>query len=357
MSDTWETFDWRSGLVPQTPPDEETRDRLSLPRTLRPVGSGAARQVPLFDPALKQYANAYRAGDPSFDDPELGRGWYTARRTAMDIVLGAVAECEHAGSLVLRGSVLLKAWFGDAAREPGDLDFVVTPHTWNVDEPRTDALLTAVARHAGAAAERTDLRFGTAIREEIWTYDRVPGLRLLLPWTARGLPGGAVQMDFVFNERLPVPPEPTAVPLLSTGGEAVLLAATPQLSLAWKMMWLMSDLHPQGKDLYDAVLLTEWCLPTYRMLSEVFQDADEEYRRRPVQAAHLTEMTDGVEWHHFAAEYPELAHSEREFTERLLTAAGRVLLAPDGTPRTEEDLAAEWFAGASTPGGDPGASA
>jgi hypothetical protein len=30
---------------------------------------------------------------------------------------------------VLRGSILLKAWFGDAAREPGDLDFgdPVTP--------------------------------------------------------------------------------------------------------------------------------------------------------------------------------------------------------------------------------------
>ncbi|MFG2526860.1 hypothetical protein [Streptomyces sp. NPDC048516] len=37
----------------------------------------------------------------------------------------------------------------------------------------------------------------------------------------------------------------------------VVRAAARALSLAWKVLWLVSDLHPEGKDLYDALLLAE----------------------------------------------------------------------------------------------------
>jgi hypothetical protein len=37
--------------------------------------------------------------------------------------------------LVLRGSLLLKAWLGGAARDPGDIDFTVIPHTKLISEP------------------------------------------------------------------------------------------------------------------------------------------------------------------------------------------------------------------------------
>ncbi|MFD9371121.1 hypothetical protein ACFWA6_25935 [Streptomyces sp. NPDC060020] len=39
----------------------------------------------------------------------------------------------------------------------------------------------------------------------------------------------------------------------------VVLAATPALSPAWKVLWPVGDRHPQGKDRYDAVLPAEHC--------------------------------------------------------------------------------------------------
>ena len=61
-----------------------------------------------------------------------------------------------------------------------------------------------------------------AVVEDIWTYDRVPGCRMVLPWVSPGLPGGHVQLDFVFNEQPPEAPEPAELP----GGTAA-QAATP----------------------------------------------------------------------------------------------------------------------------------
>ena len=41
------------------------------------------------------------------------------------------------------------------------------------------------------------------------------------------------------------------------GVAAPMLAAPAPLALAWKLLWLATDTYPQGKDLYDAVLLAE----------------------------------------------------------------------------------------------------
>ncbi|MEW2415199.1 hypothetical protein AB0953_15985 [Streptomyces sp. NPDC046866] len=78
-------------------------------------------------------------------------------------------------------------WFGPAALEPHGLDFVVVR------------------------------RSGGSRRTAVWTYERVPGRRLVLTWSAPGPPGGQVQLGFVFNEPLPVPAEPVEV----AGGEPV----------------------------------------------------------------------------------------------------------------------------------------
>ncbi|MER5177560.1 nucleotidyl transferase AbiEii/AbiGii toxin family protein [Streptomyces sp. NPDC002896] len=51
----------------------------------------------------------------------------TARRAALDHVLSLIADAPWSDSLVLRGSMVMSAWAGSAAREPGDLDFVVLP--------------------------------------------------------------------------------------------------------------------------------------------------------------------------------------------------------------------------------------
>lgn len=50
--------------------------------------------------------------------------------------------------------------------------------------------------------------------------------------------------------------------------------ASDEESLAWKLLWLYSDIHPQGKDLYDAVLLAERTALQTSLLKTVLQDAD-----------------------------------------------------------------------------------
>jgi hypothetical protein len=343
MTGAWDGFGWRSDTVPQAPLDDGTRSRLDLPSTLRPISDERAVQRSVFDPALKQYSNAYRAADPRFADPDVEQRWREARRTAIDVVLEAVADSSWAGSLVLRGSVLLRAWFGDAAREPGDLDFVVTPASWGMEEARTSAMLDAIA----AAAEATAHRSGSGIRidaagavsDDIWTYDRVPGRRLVLPWACYDLPGGTVQLDFVFNESLPTAPEPALLPSTTSDSEVILNAATAELSLAWKIMWLICDGHPQGKDLYDAVLLAEHTSLRYDVLRDVFLQAEPSDGCRPVGPGEIAALRTAVEWEHFVAEYPDIRGTEADFVDRLSAALAPTFrtAAPDTEDGTEDE--------------------
>jgi hypothetical protein len=335
VSEYGETLRVSGVEVPRTPLSEAELDRLGLPRTFRRIEDAAARQRFVFDPALKHRSHAYRTSDPEFADRQARAAWRRARRTAMDLVLAAIAGSPWRDHLVLRGSVLLAQWFGAAAREPKDLDFVVVPRDWRIEEDRTGELLRDIARSAErtaatAAAEagpdspggpdspaadpaRPAVRFDArdAVSEDIWTYDRVPGRRLVLPWTCQGTPGGIVQLDVVFNELLPVEPVTTTV------AGVRLLGATPELSLAWKLVWLAQDMHPQGKDLYDAVLLAEHCTLDYATLGAVFIAADPYYAGTPVTPDVTADMSPDDEWRHFVAEYPHLAGDPDEWLRRL----------------------------------------
>ncbi|MFF4387032.1 nucleotidyl transferase AbiEii/AbiGii toxin family protein [Streptomyces sp. NPDC001552] len=324
---TWSRFDWQDSELPREPLAEAVRAERALPRTLRPVAGDDLRQPALFDPSLKQFRRAYRAGDPVFDDPARTAAWLAARRAVLDAVLLAVSQSRWGDSLVLRGSVLLADWFGDAAREPGDLDFVVVPRSWNIDDGRTARMLEEIA--AGAAG-RAGIKDSGMVCEDIWTYERVPGTRMVLPWQVPGLPAGHVQLDFVFNERLPEEPEPVE---LACG--AVLLAASPALSLAWKLLWLVGDSHPQGKDLYDAVLLAERYPLPYALLDQVFRLAPEQPLPNPgVTAADIAAYGNvGDEWRHFAAEYPQLSDSEEDYARRLVAALAPTFAEAPENPR------------------------
>ncbi|WP_329328892.1 nucleotidyl transferase AbiEii/AbiGii toxin family protein [Streptomyces luteogriseus] len=321
MKQPWKGFGWASTEIPREPLDDATRRAGHLPMSLRPVPGDDVVQHPVFDPALKHYQNAYRATDPRFADPARGETWRVARRQALQWVLAAIADSEWVDSLVLRGSVLMSVWFGEAAREPGDLDFVVVPHTWRIDDGRTDRMLAGIAEAAQALADARGREVGISARgavvEDIWTYERVPGRRMLLPWGASGLPGGHVQLDFVFNERLPEEPEPVELP-----GGAIVQAATPELSLAWKLMWVINDMHAQGKDLYDAVLLAERHPLRRALLHEVFRLSGEwpyPYREE-ILLQDVVEAVGYVEWNHFVTEYPQFRDDERAFAERLVRA-------------------------------------
>ncbi|QWQ42308.1 nucleotidyl transferase AbiEii/AbiGii toxin family protein [Streptomyces sp. YPW6] len=292
-----------------------------VPRTMLRVLDDDAVQRTVFDPALKQFPNAFRNADPAFPSPAATRAWQAARAAALTAVRDGVAASPWAEALVVRGSVLMALWFGEEAREPGDLDFVVAPASWRMEEQRTSDLLAGVAAAAEAQAAQGEggvlIRAAGAVCEDIWTYERVPGRRMMLPWEAPGTPGGWVQLDFVFGERLPEPPERIALP-----SGALLYGATPALSLAWKVMWLINDSYAQGKDLYDATLLAERHPLPLALLQEVFRLSGEwpEPGRTRVGREDLDGALGYVEWHHFAGEYPRFEGREEEFAGRLRAA-------------------------------------
>ncbi|MCF2527826.1 nucleotidyl transferase AbiEii/AbiGii toxin family protein [Yinghuangia soli] len=308
--------------TPPDPRDEGPRH----PETLMRIPDSRVAQELVFDPAHAWYGQSYRASEPSFGDPVLAAAWHAARRCAMDTVLTALAGSPWADKLVLRGSVMLRAWLGEAAREPGDLDFVAVPRTWKVGDPATQVMLTSIPRLVAEESDRRN-RGGVvfaaqwARSDEIWTYDRAPGRRLVLPWSAPGIPGGLVQLDFVFEETLHVEPEPSAIPLAG-GGTAVLLAATPELSLGWKIIWLLTDLFPEGKDLYDAVLLAEWMpLPLPRdLMGLLIADLEDAQYYADVDLDEIRRACDDVDWRGFAADYPGLAVDQEDLVRRLLAA-------------------------------------
>ncbi|NSC24730.1 nucleotidyl transferase AbiEii/AbiGii toxin family protein [Streptomyces albus subsp. chlorinus] len=343
--------------------DEQTRTELDLPPTLRPVlGGDSVVQRPVFDPSAQHHSKAMRLGEPEFADDATGERWYAARRRALDHVLAAVAASPWAEHLVLRGSVLLRAWYGEAAREPGDLDFVVEPATWRVADARTERMLDGLARAAeevsGAAGGPVRLEAHGAVRDEIWTYDRVPGRRLVIPWTADGLPGGTVQLDFVFNEPLPAPAARTGVPRPAgvPGAPLSLRAATRELSLAWKILWLVGDMYPEGKDFYDAVLLAEDPAFTlsFDLLRAVFRDVEHgTYDRHPVLLEMIVSEAGGTEWFEFAKDHPRLAgppHSVNhapttDWLDRLATALAPTFALDDGSGEPSRyQLYARWLA-------------
>lgn len=327
--------------VPHQAPDDATRARRHLPKTLLPVPGDGVVQPPVFDPSLKHLVRAMRAGEPRFADPRQGERWYAARRTAIDQILAAIVGSEWAGHLALRGSMLLKAWFGDAAREPGDLDFVVVPRSWRMGDDRTSRMFRDIARQAEWLGADVQVHAQGAVTEGIWTYDRVPGQRLVLPWTADGLPPGTVQLDFVFNERLPAAPEPTPIPRSDGGAPALVGAATPELSLAWKLVWLISDMYPQGKDLYDAVLLAESTPLRNRLLREALVVADSRYARQAATSLPLS--TPDVDWFELCKEYPHIQGSAQDYLDRLTTALAPTFAEPYEHPGSAYERAVRWL--------------
>jgi hypothetical protein len=321
-SGSWYQPRWQAlAEVTKEPLSDADRAELGLPRTFRTVADPGVTQQLVFDPATKHFDRSFRAGEPRFSDAEQAASWQQARRAAIVTVLTAISGSPWAENLVLRGSVLLKAWLGAVAREPGDLDFVVIPAGWSIEEDRSRQMLTGIA--AGAQQACADslvaIDAGWAAIEGIWTYDRVPGLRMMLPWTADGGHSGDLQLDFVFNEHLPANPEPAEVSLSSHGPQAQVLAVTPELSLAWKVQWLITDMYPQAKDLYDAVLLAERTPLRYDLLRQVMTAADPAYERVQVTLADITGL-DCIDFDAFRVDYPDLSADEQDLIQRLAAA-------------------------------------
>lgn len=294
------------------------------PSTYQPIpGGDGVTQRGVFDPALKQFDNAYRHGEPSFADAETGVRWRQARREAMHHILRVVADSPWSDSLVLRGSITMRAWVGDAAREPGDIDFVVLPGSLSIKAEKAAAMLDGIV-DAVRSTPGAGLLADEVAAEDIWTYERADGRRLVFPFAVDGLPRGAVQLDFVFNEVLPIPPLPLEIPSV----DRTLLAATPELSLAWKLMWLATDLYPQGKDLYDAVLLAErTAVPDRDLVVDLL---------RPEHGSEADDfgaefvLARAIDWGNFRDEYPDVDGDGRQLLRRLALALGRAWVREQG---------------------------
>jgi hypothetical protein len=230
-------------------------------------------------------------------------------------LLQLIGNSVYADHLVLRGSVLLRAWFGDRARVPGDMDWVVIPATIQVTDSWSNELfrgLVDLVRRAPQVGEIT-LRPQNVVTDDIWTYDRARGRRIVFPWDASGLPSGSVQMDMVFGEVLRSVPirTPFQTP---DGNQTFIRSASPEMSLAWKLQWLLGDVHPQGKDLYDATLLAENTQLPFEMLQQAFQEAGE---IAPENLDDGLGFDRHADWDNFKREYPWIEGEAADWWNRL----------------------------------------
>jgi hypothetical protein len=146
----------------------------------------------------------------------------------------------------------------------------------------------------------------------------------------------------VFGEDLAEPPDRTTVP--TADGEGVTVwAAGPGQSLAWKLLWLDTDMHPQGKDLYDAALLAGQVFLPRAVLGRTLREGGGA-RRLPDTAAELVGRWD-VEWDHFLREYPRVDGDDTAWRGRLAAALAPTFASCD-QPGRSRVLSPDWRASA-----------
>ncbi len=235
------------------------------PTLVAPTGE-VPRERRVFDPALQQYPQAFAVDDPPLDETRR-TVFLDARRRVLAAALAALATGPDASRLVLRGSAAMPFYLGERAREPKDLDFVVEPAGLTIDSAEGAALLERLkALIGGLRVEGVTFAADRVAWSDIWTYARAPGCRLVVPWIMDDGVWDVLQLDIVFGEVLLRPAQP-----LASG----LRIAPPDLALAWKILWLWTDMHTQAKDLYDAALLTTVTRIEQSLLEQVFAAADE----------------------------------------------------------------------------------
>ncbi len=296
----------------------------STPRTLQAeLANPYLKRPRIFDPALIPY-NAIRGGEPMFEQDEDAERWYGMRKRVLYHILARIGESLAYDHLVLRGSMLLAMWCGPAARRPADLDWVISPVAWSMESPRARQLLRDIEDLLRGSNDEGNPRFSIPdipfVNEEIWTYDKAPGRRLIIPWRCTDKKwDGTIQMDFVFGEVIPSPPILMEFPSPDDRRIKIQAASMAQ-SLAWKLLWLETDQYAQGKDLYDAVLLAENTSLDSQLLRKTFACGD-------IEGADLWHSFNekgilqwNTEWEEFQKEYPQIQGSEQEWKERLVAA-------------------------------------
>lgn len=177
---------------------------------------------------------------------------------------------------VLRGSTLMRHWFGSRARPAADLDL-----EWFPDASWTAGRYATPIVHARCLCMLAVLDSDDSVQPvfdpdlpvpsdgtNLWDY-ATPGLRLYSGWywTDRNL-GGCLQIDVAQPGLVDLDSITTNFVKLPrpTEGTARIRAYTPEMLLASKLSWIIRDTHfdateskvnfvGQPKDLFDAYLL------------------------------------------------------------------------------------------------------
>jgi hypothetical protein len=290
--------------------------RLRRSRTNAPAGLPEGATEGFFDPALKHFGRGLRAGDPAMPSATRTAAWREGCEAALRSVVFAAATCPAADALVLRGGMTVRAWCGSDARRPRDLDLVVTPASLSADGGDAEALLQTLA-DAVVALPPLGATFARDVGlDAIWTYARAEGRRLTFFTTVEGFDEAfPLGVDVVFGQ--PLRDAPSPLRLETPHGDATLRAASPRESLAWKVLWLVSDWFPMPKDAYDAMILARRLAADDRaslqaLLNEMAPTHGDGLRAEEVALPGIAALLrrDGIlhtEWTHFAAEYPDLA--------------------------------------------------
>jgi hypothetical protein len=104
------------------------------------------------------------------------------------------------------------------------------------------------------------------------------------------------------------------------GVDRPVLAASASLSLAWKLLWLATDTYPQGKDLYDAVLLAEHTTVDQDLVRQLMRP---ELGTEADAFTAETVLSWQVDWTNFTDEYPAITGTAEQWTRRLALALER----------------------------------
>ncbi|AGC43782.1 hypothetical protein MYSTI_02466 [Myxococcus stipitatus DSM 14675] len=282
-------------------------DDPGYPRKWLPKGFAQdARRTNVFDPALKHYGAAYVKATPRFENEEEEASFRATRSRLLRKSLAGIGRSSVAEHLVVRGSIALELWYGARARPAKDIDLVVIPETIGPESDDGQRLFTEL-RQAVTQALRDE---GLPVEPEsipvdaIWTYERAEGRRLTFPWTWRGHLRDTVQVDIVFNERM------CDAPVSLTVEDVTLRGASPAESLASKLLWLTNDSYPQGKDLFDAVLLAEDVRLPAQLLRRVFAEKHGHWSDTYLRGEFPLDPE--VDWKNFALDAPTLAQGRAD---------------------------------------------
>jgi hypothetical protein len=176
------------------------------------------------------------------------------RQHVLDGLLRRLGHSTQAGSFLLRGGLLTRAWLGPQRRTTEDADFLgLFPRDGEEALRRLEEIL------ASPLPLEDEVRFlpGTLAGRLIWEETAFPGVRISLRARAAEVEH-VLQIDLGFDDPVVPPPVWLDFPTLLPGAAARVLSCWPETLVGWKLHGLFEHgAHRwRAKDLYDLDLLT-----------------------------------------------------------------------------------------------------